>query len=453
MPPVKIKSRFPFVASLIDTFGFSPALATLASLGIGLVCVLAVAWVVRSAPPRTLVISAGPEGSTFRRFADAYRERLAKHEITLEVLESQGSAENLARLQSHEPRVDIAFVQGGLAKKAKIDHLVSLGSVAYQPLWVFYRNPTPITRLSELAGKRVAIGAVGSGTHDLALALLAANGITGDPTILVDLDARAAAAGLTAGRLDAIFLMGDSGPIQTLRTLVQTPEVQAFNFTQADAYLRRFDFLSRITLPEGAMDLGKNLPARSITLVGPTVELLARDDLNSALSDLLLDVAKEVHGQANILQKRGEFPAPLEREYKISEDARVYYKSGMGYFYRLFDSFWVASMLNRILVAIIPLALVLIPAIRFLPVLYRWSVQLKIYRCYRPLLRIERDAVAPLTPERGQELLEQLGEVEEEVNKLRMPASFAFQFYELRGHLAFVRARLHAATPAVGKQL
>jgi hypothetical protein len=119
----------------------------------------------------------------------------------------------------------------------------------------------------------------------------------------------------------------------------------------------------------------------------------------------------------------------------------------MGLLYRTFHSFWLASMLNRILVALVPLALVLIPAIRLLPVVYRWSIQLRIYRCYRPLLRLERHAFAPLTAEQGQELLRQLGEIEQDVNRLKVPASFASQFYELRGHLAFVRQRLKTAIP------
>ena len=448
MEAPKIKNRFPLVTALIETFGFSPALASIVALGVIGVCALALIWVVRSAPPHTLVITSGPDGSSFRRFADSYQKILATHGITLEIRPSQGSTENLKQLQSASSKVDIGFVQSGQAKDAKLDGLVSLGSVAYQPLWVFYRGSTPITRLAELAGKRIAAGAVGSGTRTLATTLLTANGITSESATLVDADASAAAADLLGGKLDAVFLMGDSAPTQTLRSLFRSPEVRLFNFTQADAYVRRYSFLSKMGLPEGSIDLGKNLPDQNVVLVGPTVELVVREDLNPALSDLLLLVAQEVHSKAGMMQKRGEFPAPLEHEFKISDDARVFYKSGMGVLYRTFHSFWLSSMFNRILVAIIPLALVLIPAMRFLPVVYRWSIQLRIYRCYRPLLRLERDAAGPLTHERGEDLLRQLSEIEEDVNRLKVPASFAFQFYELRGHLAFVRQRIHGATPA-----
>ncbi len=447
MDAPKKKNRFPLVAMLTETFGFSPALASVTALGVGTLCAVALLWVVRSAPPDTIVITSGPAGSSFRRFADSYQKILATHGVTLEILPSQGSLENLQRLQSPGARVDVGLVQGGLTKDAKLDGLVSLGSVAYQPLMIFYRSPAPISRLAELAGRRIAVGATGSGTRALALTLLEANGITGEPTTFVDLDAGAAAAGLLEGRIDAVFLMGDSAPIQLLRNLIRTPNVQLFNFTQADAYVRRYPYLNRIELPEGSIDLGKDLPAKDVALVGPTVELVAREDLNPALSDLLLDTAKEVHGNAGLLQKRGEFPAPLEHEFKISDDARVYYKSGMGLLYRVFHSFWLASMLNRVLVALVPLAIVLIPAIRFFPVAYRWSIQLRIYRCYRPLLRLEREVADALTRERREELLRRLDEIEAEVNRLKVPASFASQFYELRTHLVFVRQRLTAAGP------
>jgi hypothetical protein len=201
-------------------------------------------------------------------------------------------------------------------------------------------------------------------------------------------------------------------------------------------------------LPQGSIDLGKNLPSQNIALVGPTVELVAREGLNSALSDLLLEVAKEIHSRAGMMQKRGEFPAPIEHEIPLSEDALRYYKSGKGFLYRTLQPFWVASLVNRILVAVVPLALVLIPAIRFLPLVYRMNIQLRFYRCYRPLLRIERETFGPLRAERVAELLAQLDDIEATVSRLKVPASFASQFYWLRSHINFVRQRLQAPTPA-----
>lgn len=445
METPKEKKRLPLVASLIETFGFSPGLATVVAAFIFSVFLLALVWVVRSAPPRTVVMTTGPEGSSFERWALIYQTELAKHDVKLEIRPSDGSLDNLKRLQAKNSGVDVGFVQGGLPAATDVTQLVSLGSVAYQPLWVFYRGNVAMTRLAELAGKRIAVGAIGSGTRTLALTLLQANGITGSPTTFVDLDASNAAAALLEAKLDAVFLMGDSASLQTLRTLVRSPDVRLFSFQQADAYVRRLAYLNKIALPQGAIDLGKNLPAEDVSVIGPTVELVARKNLNSSISDLLLEVAKEVHGKSTILQQRGEFPAALEHEIPLSEDAIRYYKSGKGYFYRTIGSFWLASLLTRVLVAVVPLVLVVIPAIRFLPIAYRLRIQLKLYRWYRPLLRVERETFGPLDPAHVQNLIARLDDIEAGVNQLKVPASFASQFYWLRSHIAFVRQRLRNA--------
>ena len=445
LPIPKAKKHFPIVTALIETFGFSPALATAFTLFLAVLTVLAVVWIAQSAPPRLIVLTSGPEGSSFSRWATVYQKALAAHGVTVEIRPSAGSLDNLRRLQSKEIHVDVGFVTGGLTDGNNLGGLESLGSIAYQPLMIFYRGDAPISRLSELAGRHLAVGTDGSGTRTLALQLLKANAITDATATFSDLDAEAAATALLKGDLDAVFLMGDSAPAQTLRNLVRAPGIQLFDFHQADAYVRRYSFLNKLRLPEGSFDLSKNLPARDVQLVGPTVELVARSDLNSALTDLLLEAAQEVHGKPGLFQKKAEFPAALEHEFPLSEDALRYYKSGQGILYRTLHSFWLANLASRILVAIVPLALVLIPALRLLPVAYRLSVRLKLFKCYRPLLRLERDLFGPLTPERVEELLTRLDAIEEEAKQLKVPASFADQFYELRAHVAFVRQRLEAA--------
>jgi len=448
MPSSPARKRLPLVSTLIETFGFSPALASVVALGVVCIFLLAVVWVVQSAPPRTLRIASGPEGSSFQRWALSYQKALAEHGVTLEIIPSGGSLDNLQRLRAPDRTVDIGFVSGGLSKDENVERLMSLGSMGYQPIWIFYRGNTTITRLSQLEGQRIAAGTAGSASRSLALTLLQANGIGEAPTTLVELDTEASINALAAGEVNAAFLMGDSASLRTLLRLVRTPGVQLFSFTQADAYVRRHAFLNKIELPQGSIDLGKNLPAQDVTLVGPTVELVAREGLHSALSDLLLDVAKQVHGRSNLMQKRGEFPLLVEQTIPLSPDAERYYKSGKGYIYRAVGSFWVASLINRLLVAVVPLLLILIPTLKLLPVLYRFSIQLRLYRCYRPLLRIEHESFGPLTAERVQELLAQLDDIELSVNRLKIPASFADRFYWLRSHLLSVRDRVKAAAVA-----
>jgi hypothetical protein len=245
-------------------------------------------------------------------------------------------------------------------------------------------------------------------------------------------------------KIDAAFLTGDSATPPVMRKLLQTPGVRVFNFVQAEAYARRFRYLTRLELPMGSLDLGKNFPERTLFLIAPTVELVARDNLHPAISDLLIEAAREVHGGATLLQHAGEFPAPLEHEFRISNDAARYYKSGKSFLYRRLP-FWLASLADRGLVVLVPIVLLLLPGLRLVPSLYRWRVKARIYRWYGALIRLEREALMNSAPEQPEQMLKRLDEIEKGVNNMKVPVAFADQFYVLREHIRFVRDRLTVA--------
>lgn len=396
----------------------------------------------RPAPPSTLTIASGPEGSNFRSVAQRYQQILARNGITLKIVPTKGSLENLKLLGNADSGVDIGLVQGGVTTDGASSDLVSLGSMFYQPLTIFYHATRPIARLSELEAKRIAIGPEGSGTRFLALALLKANGIEpGGPTKLLDLEGEEARKALLGRQVDAIFLSGDSAAPATVREMLHADGVRLFDFVQADAYARRFRYLSKLELPAGAFDLGENLPPQALTMLAPTVELLAHSDLHPALSDLLIEAAREVHGHATLLQNTGEFPAPLQHDYPISDDAARFYKSGKSVTYRLFP-FWLASLVNRIGVVLVPVIVVLIPGLRFAPALYNWRINSRIYRRYAEMMALERAALEPMSAEQRAALMERLGDIEKSVITLKMPPSYAEQIYILRQHIKFVREHL-----------
>lgn len=430
------------LSTFTENFGMSRTAAAGTVLFIAAVIFAAVFWTIHSAPPRTLTITAGPAGSSYQRIAELYRGMLASNGITLKILPSEGSVENLQRLSDPAFKVDLGFVQAGESENGKDSKLLSLGSISYQPLLIFYRSSTAVDLLSDFAGKRLAVGAPGSGTRTLALTLLGTNGIhSGGTTTFLDLDADEAAKALLDGKVDAVFLMGDSASAQTMRALLRAPGVQMYDFKQADAYTRRFAYLNKLELPRGSIDFGKDLPPHDINLIAPTVELVGRAKLHPALVDLVLEAAHDVHKKPTLLQHRDEFPAPIEQELKINPEASRYYKSGKTFLYRSLP-FWLASLVNRVLVAFVPMILLLIPGLKVVPALYKLRTQLRIYRWYRSLLRVERDLFGDVSAEKRAELRRRLDHIEDSVNRMKVPASFAGQFYGLREHIGFVRGRL-----------
>jgi TRAP-type uncharacterized transport system substrate-binding protein len=404
---------------------------------------------VSPAPPRTLTMSSGPPGSTFATVAERYRKILKRDGIELKVIQSEGSLDNLRRLSNAHSGVDIALVQSGVPVSGDTADLVSLGSMFYEPVTIFYRSAKPLQRLSELSAQRIAIGPEGSGARALALALLKANEIEpGGPTQLLDLEGEAARAALLHRQADAIFLTGDSASRATIREMLHTEGIRLFDFSRADAYVRRFPYLSKLAVPAGAFDLGEDLPPSDVNLLAPTVELLAHSSLHPALCDLLIEAAFEVHGHASLLQSAGQFPSPLTHTVPISPEAARYYKSPDRSFLYRYLPFWLASLANRALVALVPIVVVVIPGLRFLPQLYRWRIDSRIHRRYVELMALERETLQDLSEKRRSALLDRLNQIERSTIARRMPGSHAEQVYLLREHIRFVRENLSRSKTA-----
>jgi hypothetical protein len=408
---------------------------------------VAVGWVAiavfRPAPPDRIRLLSGPDGSSYRTNAERYKKIIEGFGVKVEILQTKGSLDNLQKLADPKFEADVGFVQGGLTEGVDISRLRSLGTIFTQPLMIYHRHTQPVEVLSALKGKRLAIGQVGSGTRALALTLLKTNDMEGKPTELVDIGGEEAAKALAAGTVDAAFLMGDSATPQMMRKLRDLPGVDLINFRQATAYERRFRFLSRLTLPEGAIDFGRNYPPRPYQLIGPTVELVARKDLHPAVSDLLISAAREIHGTPGLFRGAGEFPNSQAHDFPISADAERYYKSGGAFLYRHLP-FWLASLVDRALVVVLPLLVLIIPATRVAPWAYRWRVRSRIYRWYGALMEIEREMRASVTPEQREAMVGRLDEIETAVNDIKTPLAFADQLYVLRGHVGMVRQRLNA---------
>lgn len=413
---------------------------------------LALGWLafklIRPAPPNRLVILSGPPDSSYYTTAQRYAKLIGAHGIKVEVRTTDGSVDNLQLLLNKKNTVDVGFVQTGLADDDKAPGLVSLGTIYVQPVMVFYRGMHDIDRLTQLKGKRIAIGPDGSGTAAIALKMFEENGFGKQDAKLLEIDGDDAIAALLAHKVDAIFVTGEQMRGKKVRELMRQRGIKLMNFRQADGYLRRLKFLSRLVAPEGSFDLGRNLPPRDTELVGTPVELIAREGLHPAISDLLISAAREVHGKAGMYRKAGEFPAAIEHDIPLSEEARRYYTSGSPFLYKRLP-FWLASLVDRILILVLPLLIVVVPASRVVAPLYQWRMRSRIYRWYGALMTLERAMLAQPDAEERQNIRRRLEDIENSVNTLQLPLAFADQLYVLREHIGMVRARFDALSASV----
>ena len=398
---------------------------------------------VQPAPPKRIVITTGGESGAYYQFAQRYAAILARDGIALEVRASAGSLENLDRLKADEAQV--GFVQGGVMPPkedpdAEDDSgLLSLGSVFYEPVWVFYRGERDLTRLTDLRGKRIAIGQEGSGVRQLAQQLLAANEIpAGDH--LVPLSGLKAAEELQQGRIDAAFIIAaENAPV--VQVLLRSPGIKLMSFAQAGAYQRRFPFLTKLTFPHGVADLVRDFPPDDIKVLAPTANLIVRDDLHPALQSLLLQAASEVHGKSGFFQDQGEFPAYKDQLLPLSPDAARYYKSGPSFLQRYLP-FWLAVLVDRLIVLLVPIFALLIPLLKVAPAIYNWRVRSKVFRCYGELKFLEDDLKNHFDPARLGDYRLRLDALEEEAVQLHVPLGFTDLVYTLREHVNLVRGIL-----------
>jgi len=398
---------------------------------------------VEPAPPKKIVMTTGGEQGAYYRFAQRYAAVLARNGIELEILSSAGSLENLERLKSGEAQ--IGFVQGGVVppkedpEAADDSGLLSLGSVFYEPVWVFYRDERTLTRLTELRGKRIAIGQEGSGVRQLAHQLLEANDIPPGEQLL-PLAGLVAAEELQQGRIDAAFIIAaESAPV--VQVLIRSPGVKLMSFAQDRAYQRRFPFLTKLTFPRGVADLVRDYPPDDIKVLAPTANLIVRDDLHPALQTLLLQAASEIHGKSGFFQDAGEFPSYMDPMLPLSPEAQRYFKSGPSFLQRYLP-FWLAVLVDRLIVLLVPVFVLLIPLLRVAPALYSWRVRSKVFRCYGELRYLEDDLRHHYDPARRAEYRSRLDALEEEASELHVPLAFTDLVYTLREHVNLVRGML-----------
>ena len=409
--------------------------------GGGLLLLVAGFWLayqfVDPAPPKQLLIATGSPQNAYYRNAERYAERLAHEGIKLDILSTAGSVENLQKLV--DGTVDIALVQGGI-DHPQHERLRSLGSLYFEPLWLFHRQDQPLSRLTELSGKRIAVGAPGSGTRPVAMALLDNNGISAENSELLPLSSEQAAIGLIDGSVDALFLVTSAGST-LVQQLLASPEIELMSFTRAGAYRSKHEFLSSVTLPEGVFDLVNNIPNRSIELLAPAATLVVRNDFHPALAGLMLQIVSQVHGQGGLFEQPGEFPSSRYAQFQLSEDAQRYFRSGPPFLQR-FLPFWAANLIDRLVVMLIPIVTLMIPLSKILPPTYRWRVRSRIYRWYDQIRDLDFRTEQVNEREEAMALRQELHAVEREIMQVPVPKSYAENQYNLRVHLRLIDDRL-----------
>lgn len=388
---------------------------------------------VKPAPPKTVRMATGGENGGYHAFGLAMREQLGDQGIDLVLVNTEGSVENVALLETND--VDIALMQGGTTVVS--EHLRGLASLYFEPLWVFIRTSAeePVTRLQQLEGRNLSMGAAGSGTQALARELFELNDMSVDA--FQQLNTHDASSALIAGELDAAFVVGGAES-PDVAALLRADGIELVSLERTAAYHLQHRYLSPLVLPAGAIDLAQNRPPVDRKLIGVTAMLVATDEVHPALVDLLLLSAPEIVGGNGLFQRADEFPTDKYLSLPTDDEAARFHKRGPSFLQRYLP-FWAATLVDRLIVMLVPLIALMLPLMRLFPPIYRWRVRSRIYRWYADLRYIEARLDRG---ESGAPLSAAAQRLEDEVKQVDTPLSYADELYHLRGHIELVQSRI-----------
>lgn len=387
-----------------------------------------------SAPEKELTIATGSKQSNYYKTALKYKELLAKQNVTLNIISTSGSVENLDLINSQ--KADIAFIQAGIIDSKDNTNVESLASVYYEPLWIFYKNNGyTIEYIIELITQRISIGKNGSGTQYLAIQMLIDNGITTDNTELLSLSSEESKLKLLSGEIDAMFLVS-SPKSKTVAQLLGDPSIELLSLKRVKAYNQKYTFLQSVVLHEGTIDLYKNLPSENKNLLATTANLVCKKDLNDELVRLFLKQVKIVHSAQSIFEDANEFPSLDYLDTVVNEEAENYLKNGDSWLEKIFP-FWIASQIDRLKILLIPLLTLLIPLFKGVLPLYTWSIRSKIYKWYKRLEKLEY--TENLLPEEIQTNIDKLSMIKLEIQEqTKVPWSYRGEYYNLLLHIDLI---------------
>jgi TRAP-type uncharacterized transport system substrate-binding protein len=391
----------------------------------------------RGMPPHQIVLVTGPEGDAYYEVGKRYRAALAKADVEVRLVPTAGSVENLAILRDPHSAASVALIQGGIPGAGDTSGLESLGTVFYEPLWWFHKRDIRGEGVDGLRGQKISIGPEGSGTRALALELMKRT--RSEPRIgeVLALAPRVAGEKLLAGEIDVAFMM-TAWEAPEVQQLLADERVGLSGFPHADAFVALYPFLNKVVVPRGVTDLAKDRPPTDVTLIATKASLVVRKDLHPAIQYLLLNAATEIHSGPSLFNHANSFPAAEAIDIPLSDEALRFYKSGLPFLHEYFP-FWMAALIGKLIILLIPILGVLYPMTRFLPSLYDWVMRSRILRMYGEL-RLLEDEMANAHDRR--EMVACLDRLEEQANHLRVPVAYAGMLYSLRDHIDLVREGL-----------
>jgi TRAP-type uncharacterized transport system substrate-binding protein len=403
--------------------------------------VVATLYLVRPFPPAQLRIATGQPESSLEALGKQYAGIFAKNGIELELVTTAGAFENVELLK--QGKVDAAFSLGGMVLEADAPGVVSLGSVEFQPFWMFYRGPrydgsNPTVFFKD---KFFSINIPGSGTRNLTEKILALHGIpVQGNNHLLSMSSAESVDAMLSGRIDGVFLVAGIES-KTIQRLMADPKIHVFSFSSAQAYAKYLNFLEPLSLPRGAFSLVTDTPAQDTQIVATTTTILTTDKLHPAIQHLFLSSTKKLDykGQSFFTRNSG-FPAHIGQGIPASSVANRYFSNGPPAL-ESYAPFWVASFLDQIWFILLATFAIAYPLLKVFPSYRSVYAHLCMTDCFDELRKVDEQCSHANSRSELQTKLDQFDSVETRINHLWIPAGARDSYYNLKNAVEITRLK------------
>lgn len=399
----------------------------------------------QSVPSRDFVILVDEQGGGYDEIGQQYSQLFRLRAVDLTIRPTTGAQEALQLLEQGE--ASMALIPGYLTRDANRAALASLGALSHEPLWIFY-NPgafggQPLTLLSQLKQKRIAIGPPDGKTYPLATQLLSDSGVTAENSTLLELPALPAADQLIGGDIDALMVL-DVFEADAVQRLLQEPGVELASLARAEAYAARQRALATVTLPAGIVDLSQDIPPEDKTLLASATNLVIRRDLNPTVGRSMIIASLLLNSEGDYFSKPFSFPNLEASDLPVLPEYASFFNrvKGGGFTLEANTPFWVAHTVERLIFFLIPVGLLLLLLIAYAPALWRWHMRGKVLPYYKQLRKIEAE-IPDANPQQIDAALDELATIDAELaRRVRVSMGYLPELYQLRVHVHYVMDEL-----------
>lgn len=389
-----------------------------------------------SSQKKEFTLATGAIGSDSYAYGMSYKALLEEEGVTLHILPTLGSLDTIGYLDTK--KADIGFVHSGLLINKREYDFESLGSVYYEPLWVFYRNEGyEVNYIIESVGKKVGISITNDGSYELAKQLSHANGLENkiDATYIKDEEAL----GKLKNKDIDMFVTLATKDNQYIQELLSDPSVELMSIKRINAYTQKFDFLKSLKLYEGSIDLYKNLPSKDVNLLSTTQNLVSAKTIPDELVRIFLKKVQQIHSEKTFFKGGSDFLNMDSVDTVMNEEAKLYIQNGESWLETIFP-YWIASNIDRLKLLIIPLIWLIIPLFKSIIPLYIFTTRAKIFRWYEKLDQINSKINTNQDKNEIQEDIENLKN--DILSKTKVPLSYKGEFYNLLVHIEILQNKL-----------